>query len=244
MSPVTRSGRLSPDLSVRAVDRRGATVLQVPLPHGEHPETTLWHNGFRVVDATGVTSVAQPYRLVLDYLVDPVQPGDPQPEVRRVSRDRGLVLAPGEVPVRLQRVAAYALVRTARGLLLTEFSERTNVPGTWGLPGGGIDPGEAPEHAVVREVHEETGQVVVVRDYLGCVDGHWVGRAPDGAAQDFHAVRLVYTAHCPEPSDPVVHDVGGTTESARWVPPAEVGRLPLVSTWQQVLSDVLAGAAE
>ena len=52
---------------------------------------------------------------------------------------------------------------------------------------------------------------------------HWVGRAPSGRLEDFHAVRVVYAAWCPDPTDPVVHDVGGSTASVRWVAPEDVG---------------------
>ena len=38
---------------------------------------------------------------------------------------------------------------------------------------------------------------------------HWIGRAPSGRLEDFHAVRIVSTAICPRPTDPVVYDVGG-----------------------------------
>lgn len=41
--------------------------------------------------------------------------------------------------------------------------QRRDIP-VWVLPGGGIDPGEAPEEAAIREMEEETGlKVEVVR---------------------------------------------------------------------------------
>ena len=39
--------------------------------------------------------------------------------------------------------------------------KRRDVP-VWVLPGGGIDPGETPEEAIVREMEEETGYVVTI----------------------------------------------------------------------------------
>ncbi len=39
--------------------------------------------------------------------------------------------------------------------------QRKDVP-IWVLPGGGIDPGERPEEAAIREVYEETGLVVSI----------------------------------------------------------------------------------
>jgi 8-oxo-dGTP pyrophosphatase MutT (NUDIX family) len=47
--------------------------------------------------------------------------------------------------------------------------KRRDVP-VWVLPGGGIDPGESAEHAVVREMLEETGFTVkaqrLIADYI------------------------------------------------------------------------------
>ena len=44
------------------------------------------------------------------------------------------------------------------------------------------------------------------------------------------AVRLDFRGHCPASSDPVVHDVDGSTAQARWVLLADLDDLPLVST--------------
>lgn len=147
---------------------------------------------------------------------------------------------PGEVAVPYQRPAAYAVVVAdaqgpARGscLLLTSFVD--DPAGRWALPGGGIDPGEDPVRAVVREVWEETGQRVQVQEPLVLSSGHWTGRSRAGRLEDFHAVRLVYRASCPHPVATQVHDVGGSTDQAQWVPLAQLRRRPLVSWTRPVL---------
>jgi 8-oxo-dGTP pyrophosphatase MutT (NUDIX family) len=148
------------------------------------------------------------------------------------------VTSEGEVPELHQRVAAYALVTSSRGVLMTQFSDQTNAEGRWGLPGGGIEGGEAPELAVVREAWEESGQVIEVRDLAMIQTSHWIGRAPTGRLEDFHAVRVVYRAGCSEPTEPVVHDIGGTTAAAAWVPTTDLDRLDVTSSWRSLLRDV------
>jgi len=51
-------------------------------------------------------------------------------------------------------VSVQALVFDDQGRLLV--TKRRDTP-VWVLPGGGVDPGESPETAVLREVEEETG---------------------------------------------------------------------------------------
>jgi ADP-ribose pyrophosphatase YjhB (NUDIX family) len=58
------------------------------------------------------------------------------------------------------RPGVSAVILTAEGLLLQRRSDNQ----LWGLPGGGVEPGESVSTAVVREVHEETGlEVTPVR---------------------------------------------------------------------------------
>ena len=138
-----------------------------------------------------------------------------------------------------QRLAAYAVVLSDRGLLATEYSDRTAVSGRWGMPGGGIDDGEEPAAAVVREVTEETSQVITLGALIRVQTSHWVGRSPRGTVEDFHAVRLIYRGDCPRPSRPVVLDSGGTTESARWVPLPRWPALAWTHNWRAVLGEIL-----
>lgn len=48
-----------------------------------------------------------------------------------------------------------AILRNARGRIL--ICERLGVAGAWQFPQGGIDAGETPEQALIREVWEEIG---------------------------------------------------------------------------------------
>ena len=127
---------------------------------------------------------------------------------------------------------------------MTQFSDRTNAQGQWGLPGGGIEAQEAPDRAVVREAWEESGQVIEVSELALVHTSHWIGRAPTGRLEDFHAVRLVYRAWCHAPTEPVVHDVGGTTAAAAWVPPTDLDRLDVASGWRSLMSGVVMAPDE
>ena len=112
-------------------------------------------------------------RFAVRPVVDETRPGQ-----RPAGRDVGLVVADDEEPIIRQRIAAYAIVVSERGLLATQYSSRTAVDGRWGMPGGGIDPGEEPGAAVVREVHEETAQDVELGALVAVQTSHWVGRSP------------------------------------------------------------------
>lgn len=49
--------------------------------------------------------------------------------------------------------------------------QRRSDNGKWGVPGGGIEPGEHPAQAAVRETYEETGMRVEVTDLVGVFGG-------------------------------------------------------------------------
>jgi 8-oxo-dGTP pyrophosphatase MutT (NUDIX family) len=219
-------------LAVSARTPGGAEVASFVLGHGRDPVRELADLGWSVERFAAVETDGEGLVLVFTVAeLEPAEPADSAAGSPPVPTDPGLVVEEGERAEPYQRTAAYGVVTSERGVLLTELSALTSAAGRWTLPGGGLDPGETPEQALHREVWEESGQVISDIRLLDLHTSHWVGRAPSGRLEDFHAVRIVYAAQCPEPTDPVVHDVGGSTASVRWVRPADLGRYQLTRSF-------------
>jgi ADP-ribose pyrophosphatase YjhB (NUDIX family) len=131
------------------------------------------------------------------------------------------------LPFRLQRVAAYAVVRRTstppdqQEVLLTRLSARAAHPGRWTLPGGGVDHGEHPSVALEREVEEECGLPCEVTALVGVHDTHFFGNAPSGRIEDYHGVHLIYSATVGD-GEPRVLEVDGTTDAVAWVPVRDI----------------------
>jgi ADP-ribose pyrophosphatase YjhB (NUDIX family) len=123
-------------------------------------------------------------------------------------------------------------------ILLTRIAAGYPGAGQWHLPGGGTDYGEQPGVALLRELLEETGQHGRLVELLGVAshrDAASLG--PEGYPIDWHGVRAYYRVAVDAPSDPTVHDLGGSTAEARWFTRAELAGLDLT----EVTAEVLAG---
>jgi ADP-ribose pyrophosphatase YjhB (NUDIX family) len=138
---------------------------------------------------------------------------------------------------RAQRFAAYAIATDPAGrILLTRIADGYPGGGQWHLPGGGTDYGEQPGAALIRELVEETGQSGRLIELLGVLshrDAASLG--PEGYPIDWHGVRAFYRVAVDRASDPLVHDVGGSTAEARWFTRPELDGLELTEVTAEVL---------
>lgn len=139
--------------------------------------------------------------------------------------------------VRIQRLAVKAVARREGRILLARLSGRAVQAGAWTLPGGGVDHGEPPRTALVREVAEETGLAATVGRLLDVHDVRFTGTAPDGRLEDFHAVNLIFAVDVDD-ADPEVREVGGTTDAAAWIAESEIagGAVPVTEIVRHALA--------
>ena len=64
--------------------------------------------------------------------------------------------------------------------------------GGWVLPGGGVEPGERVNEAVVREVEEETGIHVQPVNLIGIYSNPDVVVSYEGGARKYHVVSIMF----------------------------------------------------
>ena len=125
-------------------------------------------------------------------------------------------------------------------VLLCRLASRISRTELWTLPGGGLDHGENPRDALLREIVEETGLDATIGDTAHVYSAHLPRASRDGVMTDFHALRIVYDAWVPSQAPaPRVIEVGGSTVEAAWHPLAAVldGTLPVVAMVGEALAD-------
>jgi 8-oxo-dGTP diphosphatase len=124
------------------------------------------------------------------------------------------------------RLGGYALCTDDAGrVLLARLSAVEVDVGAWTLPGGGVLFGEHPDHAVLRELEEETGLTGEIEDLAGIFSHVYAhSRAAEGA--DLHFLGILY--HVRLTGGTLRDEVGGTTDAARWLSRDELADLRLV----------------
>lgn len=124
------------------------------------------------------------------------------------------------------RLGAYAFcVRSDAAVLLARMGPDSADAGSWTLPGGGVEFGEHPDDAVLRELREETG-LIGERGQVVAVYSHTNERSPTRPRPPFQHVGLIYEVRVDEGD--LFHEVGGSTDLCQWVAQAELPSHPLV----------------
>lgn len=112
-------------------------------------------------------------------------------------------------------VAAAALVDRDGRVLVQQRPPGKSLAGLWEFPGGKVEPGEAPEAALIRELAEELG----IETDRACLAPAVFASEPLGAA---HLILLVYVCRkwtgTPHPHH---------ATALRWVRPVELHALPM-----------------
>ncbi len=128
------------------------------------------------------------------------------------------------------RVGCYAWIEQDGQVLLAHWSGFSAPNGRhlrpcWTLPGGGLEPYENCEQAVVREVAEETGYAVQLGELLGSATE--VVPSTDRMSPADRPLLLVQLIYSATPSSGELTDEeNGSTDEARWVPLEALSTLP------------------
>lgn len=134
------------------------------------------------------------------------------------------------------RVAAYALCVDESGRVLLCRMAPSVIPGdVWTLPGGGLQFGEAPETAVLRELGEETGQGGEVVRLVEVTDRLFKVETRPGTV---HAIRIVYEVRVTGGS--LQEEADGTTDACSWFTVEEARRLNLNDLAERALDRLVA----
>lgn len=121
---------------------------------------------------------------------------------------------------------AYAVcVQDDRILLARLAPVVTTHAGHWTLPGGGVEFGESPDDAVLRELFEETGLRGRRQGVLG-VFSHVYPGPTEAPRPPVHVIGVLYDVDA-EPGE-LVHEIGGSTDQCAWVPLKAASQLELV----------------
>ena len=130
--------------------------------------------------------------------------------------------------IEVTRISAYGLLCEANQILLCRLSNGTAGAGMWTLPGGGIDFGEHPEVAMIREVEEETGLFVTSAGIASL--NSFRQDTPDRA---FHGVRVIY--HATVIGGELRNEVGGSTDMCQWHPLDSLDQIEVVELVEAAL---------
>lgn len=126
-------------------------------------------------------------------------------------------------PLNRLRVGAYAVCVDEHGrILLCRLAPGSTLAfdGHWTLPGGGLEHGEEPRTAALRELEEETGLTGELEALLDVESNRFAYTNREGREVDFHGIRIIYRARVT--GGTLRDELNGSTDACRWFTRAEL----------------------
>lgn len=129
-------------------------------------------------------------------------------------------------PNRRTRIGSYSLCLDDHGrILLARLSALEVDVGAWTMPGGGIEFGEHPDTAAVRELEEETGLIGEIQQVAG-IFSHVYRNSNFARGNDLHFLGIIYRMHIV--GGELRDEIEGTTDMCAWLSRAELESRRLV----------------
>jgi ADP-ribose pyrophosphatase YjhB (NUDIX family) len=127
---------------------------------------------------------------------------------------------------RRTRIGSYSLCLDDQGrILLARLSALEVDVGAWTLPGGGIQFGEHPDVAAVRELEEETGLIGEIERVAG-IFSHVYRKSSFSGGGDLHFLGIIYRMRIV--GGELRDEIDGTTDTSAWMSRNELPGLRLV----------------
>lgn len=126
-------------------------------------------------------------------------------------------------------VAAVALIDKDGRVLLAQRPEGKSLAGLWEFPGGKVEPGETPEAALIRELHEELG----IETWTSCLSPLTFA---SHSYEDFHLLMPLFACRrwhgVPLPQEGQRLSWATAEELNKYpMPPADIPLIPLLREW-------------